>query len=198
MTSDIIDRLADVAPGSRVDGLRQRRAQARTNSQASYDALFTAPDQTGVSRTERLAVATFVSSLHGAARAHDHYRGLLQASAGRQVADMVDRVAAEGDTQGPYGRFPDSADLRDEDSPGLVLSLDAAAADALGERLTAAVQHAHLLVLRPRESSPKALAALLSAGWSTPQVVTLSQLVAFLSFQLRVVHGLTVLKESNA
>ena len=35
MTTDIIDRLADVAPGSRVDGLRQRRAQARTNSQAS-------------------------------------------------------------------------------------------------------------------------------------------------------------------
>jgi uncharacterized protein YciW len=34
---------------------------------------------------------------------------------------------------------------------------------------------------------------LLDAGWSTTDVVTLSQIAAFLSFQIRVVAGLRVL-----
>jgi CMD domain protein len=61
---------------------------------------------------------------------------------------------------------------------------------SLGGRLTAALEHAHLLVLRPREATPEALERLLAVGWSTTGIVTLSQLVAFLAFQVRVVHGL--------
>ena len=50
-----------------------------------------------------------------------------------------------------------------------------------------------LLVLHPRDAKPAHLQALLVAGWSTTDIVTLSQLVAFLSFQIRVVAGLRVL-----
>ena len=56
------------------------------------------------------------------------------------------------------------------------------------------LEHAHLLTSRPRDASPDALQALLDAGWTTDGVVTVSQLVAFTHFQLRVVAGLTVLK----
>jgi uncharacterized protein YciW len=38
--------------------------------------------------------------------------------------------------------------------------------------------------------------ALLDAGWSTTAIVTLSQLVAFLSFQVRAVAGLRALGAS--
>ena len=38
--------------------------------------------------------------------------------------------------------------------------------------------------------------ALLDAGWSTTAIVTLSQLVAFLSFQVRAVTGLRTLGAS--
>ena len=38
--------------------------------------------------------------------------------------------------------------------------------------------------------------ALLEAGWSSTAIVTLSQLVAFLSFQVRVVAGLQTLGAS--
>ena len=38
--------------------------------------------------------------------------------------------------------------------------------------------------------------ALLDAGWSTTAIVTLSQLVAFLSFQVRAVAGLRTLGAS--
>ena len=39
---------------------------------------------------------------------------------------------------------------------------------------------------------PDALQALLDAGWSTTDIVTLSQIAAFLSFQIRVIAGLRV------
>ncbi len=43
-----------------------------------------------------------------------------------------------------------------------------------------------------------ALQRLLDAGWSTTDIVTLSQLVAFLSFQIRVVAGLHALAGASA
>ena len=48
-------------------------------------------------------------------------------------------------------------------------------------------------VFHPRDAAPAALQALLDAGWSTTDIVTLSQIAAFLSFQIRVVAGLRVL-----
>ena len=66
-----------------------------------------------------------------------------------------------------------------------------------GHLFAAALEHAHLLTYRPRESSPDALQALLDAGWTTDGIVTISQLIAFTHFQLRVIAGLTVLKEAN-
>jgi uncharacterized protein YciW len=51
----------------------------------------------------------------------------------------------------------------------------------------------HLLVFHPRDAAPEALQALLDAGWSTTDIVTLSQIAAFLSFQIRVVAGLRAL-----
>ncbi len=71
-------------------------------------------------------------------------------------------------------------------------------APSLGDRLGAALEHAHLLVFRPRESSPAALVALADAGWSTDGIVTLSQLVSFLAFQLRVAAGLRLLTNEEA
>ena len=51
----------------------------------------------------------------------------------------------------------------------------------------------HLLAFHPRDAAPAALQALLDAGWSTTDIVTLSQIAAFLSFQIRVVAGLRAL-----
>jgi len=73
---------------------------------------------------------------------------------------------------------------------------DAANRAVLGGALIGLV-HAHLLVFRPRDASSAALQALLNAGWSTDDIVTLSQLVAFLSFQIRVVTGLSALAAAD-
>jgi uncharacterized protein YciW len=50
-----------------------------------------------------------------------------------------------------------------------------------------------MLVFHPRDATQAALQALLDAGWSTTDIVTLSQIVAFLSFQIRAVTGLRAL-----
>lgn len=52
-------------------------------------------------------------------------------------------------------------------------------------------------VFHPRDAEPAALQRLLDTGLSTTDIVTLSQIVAFLSFQIRVVAGLAVLGASG-
>lgn len=86
--------------------------------------------------------------------------------------------------------------LRDED-PALADRI--AAEEDTGEKhLDAGLAHAELLVLRPRDAAPSHLRALEAAGWDADGIVTLSQLVSFLTFQLRVAHGLRVLAEHPA
>lgn len=86
--------------------------------------------------------------------------------------------------------------LRDED-PALADLI--AAEEGTGERhLDAGLAHAELLVLRPRDAAPSHLRALEAAGWDADGIVSLSQLVSFLTFQLRVAHGLRVLAEHPA
>lgn len=53
-------------------------------------------------------------------------------------------------------------------------------------------------MLRPSEAAPAHLRALEAAGWDADGIVTLSQLISFLTFQLRVAHGLRVLAENPA
>ena len=66
-------------------------------------------------------------------------------------------------------------------------------AAALAPRLRAMLAHADLLVMRPAAATPADLAALQAAGLDAPAIVTLSQIIAFVSFQLRVFVGLTLL-----
>src|SRR5205085_2256000 len=77
-------------------------------------------------------------------------------------------------------------------------SLFKPAREQLGARLAAALEHTHMLIFHPRDASPAHLQALIDAGWSTTGIVVISQLVAFLSYQIRVVTGLRVLTARSA
>jgi CMD domain protein len=95
-------------------------------------------------------------------------------------------------SKGPYGRFP-KGPLSAEDAPGPTWKVSDSGHKALGPRLPAAFEHTHMLVFHPRDAAAPALQSLLNAGWSTTDIVTISQLVAFLSYQIRVVAGLSTL-----
>lgn len=67
-------------------------------------------------------------------------------------------------------------------------------ADAATPRLAAILEFTRKLIEKPVEGDEAALKTLPAAGVSTPAVVTLSQLVAFLSYQVRLVAGLEAMK----
>ena len=191
--ADVIDALVGITPGSSLDAIRARRREARAHAQATYRALF-APEAPGnVTAQERFAVGGFVAGLHGATAIATGY-GARLAESGASVAlkEAVDVAIAEARTNGPYGRYP-AGPLSREDTAGLSYRVGASTRRTLGPRLTAAFEHVHMLVFHPRDAAPAALQALLDAGWSTTDIVTLSQIVAFLSFQIRVVTGLRTL-----
>lgn len=192
---DVIDHLAGIAPRSSLDTIRARRLQARENAQKSYLSLFAPADFADVAAHERYAVAAFVAGLHDEASVATFYLARLA-----DRPELVEALGAEverGKTRGPYGAFPEGP-LSVEDTTGLIYHVAADRKAVLGIRLAAALEHAHLLVFRPRDAEPAAMQALLDAGWSTDGIVTLSQLVAFLSFQVRSVVGLRTLGASLA
>jgi CMD domain protein len=193
MVADVIDTLADIAPGSPLDTARNRRTVARQQAQASYLSLFKPSSVGGISAQERHAVATFVAGLHGQAQAEAFYgAGLAEAGGSAALKAAIALAVAAGKTQGPYGAYP-KGPLSAEDTTGPIYRASPDVSLTLGRRLVAAFEHTHMLVFHPRDADAASLQALLDAGWSTTDVVTLSQLVAFLSFQIRVVSGLRVL-----
>ena len=198
MATDIIDKLAGIEPGSALDAIRAKRLQARENAQKSYLSLFEPIDAGEFSLLERAAVAAFVTGLHGETSVATFYRDKLAAIAGgAALLEAIDAEIARGKTSGPYGSFP-AGPLSVENTAGLIYRVSAASKSALGNRLVAALEHAHLLVFRPRDAASTDMKVLQAAGWSNTGIVTFSQLVAFLSFQVRVVSGLRTLAAANA
>ena len=193
MDADVIDALVGIVPGSALDAIRGRRPEARTQAQATYRALFAPEVPGGVTAAERFAVGAFITGLHGEAAIAGFYAARLAAGgAPAALRDAVDAAVTEARAQGPYGRYP-AGPLSREDMAGPAYRVGAEPRGGLGPRLAAAFEHVHLLVFHPRDAAPEALQALLDAGWSTTDIVTLSQIVAFVSFQIRVVTGLRIL-----
>jgi CMD domain protein len=193
---DVIDRLAGIEPGSNLDGIRAGRSQARENAQRSYLALFEPDDIGDVTAAERYAVAAFGAGIHAESATAKFYVEKFAATVdGSEQVAVLKAEIERAKTQGPYGAFP-AGPLSVEDKAGLIYRVAGESQRALGVRLAAALEHTHLLVFHPRDASPEALQSLLEAGWSSTAIVTLSQLVAFLSFQIRTIAGLGTLNAS--
>ncbi|MGJ7543386.1 CMD domain protein [Variovorax sp. LT1R16] len=195
---DVIDQLVGIQPGDALDAIRAQRQQARLHAQQSHLALFEPADLAASTFTaaERHALAVFVAGLHGQVElAAFHAGALLLAGAATDLLDAVTAEAAAGAGHGPYGSYP-AGPLSAENAPGPLYVAGEVRRAVLGTRLAAGLAHAHRLVFHPRDAEAAWLQALLDAGWSTTEIVTLSQLVSFLSFQIRVIAGLRALAAS--
>jgi len=78
-----------------------------------------------------------------------------------------------------------------------LLAADAGREQPPSSALAAMLRFAALLTTDPRSGDRAALAALRNAGLGDPAIVALAQLVAFLSYQLRVVAGLRAMRASG-
>lgn len=193
--TDIIDRLAGIAAGSPLDAVRARRPAARAHAEASYRALLLPAEPGGFAIAERFAVAAYVAGLHREAATAAHYAAHLGRHGGAALADTVVAAVAQTRAEGPAGHYP-AGPLAGESSAAPSFALPPALAAALGPKLAAAFAHAHFLVFHPREAAAERFAPLYAAGWTEDAIVSLSQLVSFLAFQIRVVAGLATLRAS--
>src|SRR3954468_21752341 len=166
-SNDIISTLAGVAPGSPAAELRAQRPEATQHAQGSYAALFDPAELVGLSKAERFAIALRVAAIHAAAEAAEHYRQrLVEAGASAEI------VAAAALEDAGSGSQPDPE---------------------VPHRLQAILRHTDLLSTHPVDATPDDLQALADAGLATVEIVVLSQIVAFVSFQVRVVAALQLI-----
>ncbi|MDQ0573829.1 CMD domain protein [Agromyces albus] len=195
LPADVIDHLVGIAPGDPLDAVRDNRPEAREHVQGSFLALFAPADASAVTLQERYAIGAFVAALHGVDAAVEFYSELLLAGepAGSAALDVILAEAAHAKAFGPYGAFRGPLAAETVVGPEYAVD-DLAGVYVLGDRLASAMEFAHFLVFHPRDASRERLQQLLDGGWSVDAIVTLSQLVAFLTFQIRVVAGLNALK----
>ena len=193
---DIINTLAGLAPNSPLAVIRDRKPVTRENAQASFRVLFEPAAPGTFAVYERFAIASFVAGLHG----QDDIAAFYTAGLRRIVpAEFIAALSAEADsarTVGPYGAYP-KGPLTVEDVSGPIYQVAESGRSVLGTRLSAGLAHVHMLIFHPRDASPDSLQALLDAGWSNTDIVTLSQLVAFLAFQIRTIAGFRTLAAAD-
>jgi CMD domain protein len=194
---DVLDRALGVQPGDRLDLLRSARAETRRNAQLSYEAIFEPAVPNGVSVTERFALAVVISRWHGRTPLSAHYEDeFTRREPQPEMIQALNDIVGAGEATGPYGEYREEG-LAAESVPGLRFEVPASARDLLGDELSALIEHVHMLVFRPREASAAALQRLLDEGWTSTDIVCVSQLVAFLAFQIRYANGLAVLAETE-
>nr|WKF61867.1 hypothetical protein HUO10_006399 [Paraburkholderia busanensis] len=172
--TDLVSRLAGLSPGGNVAALRAARADATRYTQGSHDALFSA-DIVDLSLNERLYAAWYAASLTHSVAAANAYRERLLATDADSVENITERLSAIT-LHGPAG----------------IASLASSSA-AGSARLAAILHHTRALITQPAATGKSELAALLSAGLTTRAIVALAQLVAFVSYQVRVVVALKAL-----
>lgn len=138
-SSDLLDTLADITPGSPLALARATRDAATLNIARSREALFNGASD--LTRAERLHLAREVARWHEDEALSAHY----------------------------------SAALQDEPVPPA--------------RLSVALGHAEILTFHPVQATAQEIAALTEAGFSEEAIVTLAQVVAFVSFESRLLRG---------
>jgi uncharacterized protein YciW len=168
---DLIDTLAGLQSGSSTHLLRHRRDKVVLATQGSYDSLFDTA-LPGLTLAERLLVALYACRLSNAAALSAHYRARLESLAADDWPEPLALSEAEAGEAGRPERLSD-------------------------HRMRALLIFTRTLILTPIEGDQRALLALGLAGISTPAVVSIAQLIAFLSYQIRLVASLTALQAAQ-
>ena len=90
-TTDVVDRVAGIAPGSALWQLRRQRPEVVARTEASHTAALTPADPGGISHAERAALAARMARLNGDPALAAHYLKLLaMAGPAAGAGDLAD------------------------------------------------------------------------------------------------------------
>ena len=174
--TDLIDALVGLEVGSNTYAARHFRDEVLTGTQESYEALFdrdlTLPIET------RYLVALYASLLSNAKELSEHYLAQIQSEISSK---RISKRISEGINE-----------AIDEKTLQAVLNNDLS--QISDPALKAILLFTRTLTLNPIEGDQNALLSLQNAGISTPDSITIAQLIAFLSYQIRLVTGLKAMK----
>jgi CMD domain protein len=176
-TDDFVATLAGLAPNGPVAALRAFRADATRYTQGSHDALFS-HEVADLTLRERLYAAWYAALLSRSERTAQAYRERLLAL-DAQAGNEADATGLLLDAIAQHRTAPTG-------TVGTLISAD--------PRLAAILVHTEALVLHPADTGKFALAQLQAAGLTTGAIVALAQLVAFVTYQVRVVAALRALE----
>lgn len=175
MVRDTLGVLAGLS-GAHSDRIRGHRPAVIEAAEASLAALFDVPaddEAAGLSRAQRLVTAARAARVDGA-----------DAVAAFYLEQLAEEADSEADAAALVALADDGA--------------DGAAGRAASRAERALLRHVDLLVQRPAAATSDDLDALAKAGWNVTEIVVLSQIVSFVTYQTRVVAGLAVLQEASA
>lgn len=161
---DLIDTLLDIDDNSTIYAARHFRDEVLVGTQESYDALFS--EELSLPLNIRFLVALYASTLSQAKELTTHYEAELRNISGT-------REALEAEVNGV---------LTDD----LTLIEDPI--------VRAVLEFTRTLILNPLASDKNALLALEASGISVADCIALAQLIAFLSYQIRLVSGLRAMQ----
>ncbi|MFT4279944.1 CMD domain protein [Microbacterium sp.] len=185
LQDDAVDAIAGAAAAT----LREARSSVREQLQAVHEAIFApAHGDYGLTPADRSVIALFVAALHRDSAAIGYYDARLNAlGVAGEVEEAVLTLADQSGGSGPFGGYPPGTILAAESTTGPHLRLPLST--VFGVRIARGLEYAHLVLLHPRDTTEEDLDRLREAGWTADQIVILTQIVAALSFQLRVAVG---------
>jgi uncharacterized protein YciW len=164
---DVINSILGAGDSGRIAELRNQKPKLAEELQAYYLAIF---------EPEAASAAAFplVDRYLIAVRVASH-------TGSTAVADWYARLAADaGVSAETIARVRDVATPWTDQAP-----------------LTAAIGRADLVTTRPAATEPADLQTLKDAGYSPAGILSLSQTIAFVSYQLRLIAGLRALGEAS-
>ncbi|MGF6980536.1 hypothetical protein F0160_27520 [Paraburkholderia sp. JPY303] len=174
VADDFVEQLAGLAPDGATAALRAFRGDATRYTQGSHDALFST-DVADLTLRERLFAAWYAALLSNSEQTALAYRERLLTLA----------AAADAQTETTRSLLDAIAAQR---------AVPVASMATTDQRLAAILLHTEALTLRPAATGKPALAILQAGGLTTRAIVALSQLIAFVTYQVRVVAALRALE----
>lgn len=193
----VAEDVTDALTGDALGHVRNARPVVRRELAAADAALFS-PHHGDFSFpvAERLVIALYTAALHQDPRAISFYGGRAQAAGvARDLEESALALAEEHIGEGPFGAYRVGGPLAAESVDGRAARVPRES--VFGVRLGAALEHAHRVLLHPRDTSHADLERLSDAGWTSDQIVILTQLVAVLALQLRIAAGVRALEGAH-
>jgi CMD domain protein len=159
-TPDVVDSVLGITPGSPLALLRGQKPELVAELQAYYEAVFE-PDAESAK----------------AFAPDDRYL-------------VAVRVASHTSSKGVADWYANLAEQAGVDSATIARTRDVGRPWKDATRLGAAIRHADLLTLHPADAQASDLQDLKAAEFTAAGILSLSQVIAFVSYQVRFIAGL--------